>query len=102
MSWLPCRPSICSSPMRRLHAKEEVPSVPRAKLALTPKICSREGCPLKGEYHSKCKAHKRDSTPCMGQVITGQLVCRMHGGQEPNAIKAAKQRVAYQDAMSLA
>ena len=38
----------------------------------------------------------------MGQVMTGQLVCRMHGGQEPNAKRAAKQRVAYQDAMSFA
>jgi hypothetical protein len=36
----------------------------------------------------------------MGQVMAGQLVCRMHGGQEPNAIKAAKQRVAYQGVLS--
>ncbi len=76
--------------------------MPRAKLALTPKICSREGCPIKGNFHEKCKAHKRDGTPCMGQVMTGQLVCRMHGGQEPNAIKAARQRVAYQGVLSLA
>jgi len=76
--------------------------MPRAKFTLTAKICSREGCPVKGEFHLKCKAHKRDGTPCMGQVMAGQLVCRMHGGQEPNAIRAARQRVAYQDAMSLA
>lgn len=76
--------------------------MPRAKITLIAKICSREGCPIKGEYHSKCKAHKRDGTPCLGQVMAGQLVCRMHGGQEPNAIRAARQRVAYQDAMSLA
>ena len=76
--------------------------MPRAKLALTAKICTRESCPVKGEYHSKCKAHRRDGTPCMGQVMTGQLVCRMHGGQEPNAIRASKQRVAYREVLGLA
>ncbi len=76
--------------------------MPRAKLIIEKKPCSRESCPLKGENHPKCKAHNRKGAPCMGQVMAGQLVCRMHGGKEPNAIRAAKQRVAYQGATSVA
>ena len=75
-------------------------NMPRARLALIRKICAREGCPLKGEIHLKCKAHNRAGNPCSGQAMSGQLVCRMHGGQEPNALKAAKQRIAYQQVLS--
>lgn len=75
--------------------------MPRAKLTLIRKKCTREGCPLQGEIHLKCKAHNRTGVPCRGQPMNGQLVCRMHGGQEPNALKAAKQRIAYQQVLNL-
>jgi hypothetical protein len=74
--------------------------MPRAKLTLTRKKCTREGCTLQGEIHPKCKAHNRTGIPCRGQPMNGQLVCRMHGGQEPNALKAARQRIAYQQVLS--
>jgi hypothetical protein len=40
-----------------------------------------------------CRAHKRSGQPCTNPPMTGQAVCRMHGGSAPQARAAAEQRV---------
>lgn len=51
-------------------------------------------CGRCGEPHPKCTGHKRDGSPCGQKRMTGQLVCRMHGGASPQALAAAEARVA--------
>jgi len=40
-----------------------------------------------------CGRKKRDGTPCQKQPMTGQTVCRLHGGSTPAAIQKAIVRV---------
>lgn len=49
-------------------------------------------CTRCGQPHPKCTAHTRAGNPCRQQPMTGQSVCRMHGGKAPQAITAAERR----------
>jgi hypothetical protein len=40
--------------------------------------------------------HKVDGLPCQGYPVTGQTVCRMHGGSSPQAKKKASERLELQ------
>lgn len=58
-------------------------------------------CDRCGEPHSKCIGHKRNGAPCGQKRMTGQLVCRMHGGSSPQALAKAEQRLAAAQAEAL-
>lgn len=66
----------------------------RKKLELVPPLCKKDGCPLKGEAHPKCRAHKRNGQPCGQSRMSGQFVCRMHGGNGKEALERGQQRQA--------
>lgn len=53
-----------------------------------------ESCAQCGEIHGKCRAHsKQTGGPCLSnEVMPGGLVCRIHGGYSPQAVKAAQER----------
>lgn len=55
-----------------------------------PMPCGRCGAP-----HAKCTGHRRDGKPCGQPMMTGQTVCKMHGGKNPRAIEAAARRVQH-------
>lgn len=42
----------------------------------------------------KCRARKRDGTPCSAWAIRGATVCRVHGGRAPQVKRAAARNVA--------
>lgn len=50
-------------------------------------------CEQCGQPHARCRAHTRKGNPCTQPPMTGQRVCRMHGGSAPQSIAAAEQRV---------
>jgi hypothetical protein len=52
-----------------------------------PKPCTRCGRP-----HTKCTAHTRAGNPCGQKPMSGQGVCRMHGGSAPQSLEAAERR----------
>lgn len=54
----------------------------------TPMPCDRCGQP-----HARCIGHRRDGEPCTQWRMTGQLVCKMHGGLNPQAMAKAAERV---------
>ena len=59
------------------------------------RVCTRDDCPDKGTAHRYCAAHKRASRgggPCTQYPLTGQEVCRMHGGKSPQALAGATAR----------
>lgn len=50
-------------------------------------------CITCGKTHAKCVGHRKsDGQPCSGQVMTGQSVCRMHGGSASQNRKAGERR----------
>ena len=51
-------------------------------------------CERCGQEHGKCSAHsKQTGGPCLsGEVRPGGTVCRMHGGESGQAIRAAAER----------
>ncbi|HEY0889351.1 MAG TPA: HGGxSTG domain-containing protein [Nocardioides sp.] len=51
--------------------------------------CERCGLP-----HARCLAHRRDGQPCGQPRMTGQRVCKMHGGKSKGAQENAEQRQA--------
>ena len=51
-------------------------------------------CSACGETHDMCLAHRKsDGKPCGGQPRNGSDVCRMHGGNTPQAKAKATERV---------
>jgi hypothetical protein len=40
----------------------------------------------------KCRASKKDGSPCTNWAIIGALVCRMHGGGAPHVREAGQRR----------
>lgn len=42
-----------------------------------------------------CKARNRQGNPCGNYAAIGQLVCHMHGARSPQALRAAKRRLAH-------
>lgn len=50
-------------------------------------------CGQCGQPHARCSAHTRKGKPCTQPPMTGQRVCRMHGGSAPQSLAAAEQRV---------
>lgn len=58
-------------------------------------------CTRCGQVHTKCTAHTRAGNPCRTNPMTGQKVCRMHGGSAPQAVAAAAERQADQAADEL-
>jgi hypothetical protein len=75
--------------------------MPRPKLTLVKKPCDKAWCPQFGELHLRCRAHRRDRTPCTQYPITNMLVCRTHGGMAKSAKAAARARGAYREAISM-
>src|SRR5689334_21588483 len=59
----------------------------------TPTPCERCGQP-----HARCAAHRRDGEPCGQPPMTGQRVCKMHGGKTPGAQERGQQKAAEQKA----
>jgi hypothetical protein len=55
-------------------------------------------CTKCGQHHPKCTAHTRAGNPCRQQPMTGQTVCRMHGGSAPQSVAAAHERVVNEKA----
>lgn len=55
-------------------------------------------CTRCGQPHPKCTAHTRAGNPCRQQPMTGQTVCRMHGGSAPQSVAAAHERVVTEKA----
>lgn len=51
-------------------------------------------CERCGETHVRCSAHRKDGAPCMQPPMTGQRVCRKHGGKAPAAMAKAEERQA--------
>src|SRR5688572_12445417 len=55
-------------------------------------------CERCGEPHARCSAHTRAGRPCLQPPMSGQRVCRMHGGKSPGAIERAAERQAEEKA----
>lgn len=67
------------------------------------KVCTQDGCPLRGTTHPRCVAHvkaraperaERRGQPCSNRPVTGSDVCGVHGGRAPQTKGAAAVRVA--------
>jgi hypothetical protein len=58
-------------------------------MAADPKTCSR--C---GEPHERCAGHNRAGGPCGLWPLSGQRVCKLHGGHSKGARENAEQRQA--------
>ena len=43
---------------------------------------------------AKCRAHRRDGSPCSNPPMLGGYVCRMHGGSAPQVRAKAAERIA--------
>ena len=57
-------------------------------------------CAECGWVHTTCKAHlKRVKNPCGNLALTGQLVCRHHGGRAPQNKAKANERIAMERAL---
>jgi hypothetical protein len=50
-------------------------------------------CERCGEPHARCSAHTRAGRPCLQPPMSGQRVCRMHGGKTPGAVERAAERL---------
>lgn len=49
-------------------------------------------CERCGKPHARCSAHRRDGEPCGQPAMSGQRVCKMHGGKSRGAREAAERR----------
>lgn len=49
-------------------------------------------CPKCDQAHTRCTAHTRAGNPCRQPPMTGQKVCRMHGGSAPQTLAKAEAR----------
>jgi hypothetical protein len=58
-------------------------------MAADPKTCGR--C---GEPHERCAGHNRAGGPCGLWPLSGQRVCKLHGGHSKGARENAEQRLA--------
>jgi hypothetical protein len=59
-------------------------------------------CQRCGQTHMRCSGHRQDGQPCGQPAMLGQRVCRKHGGKAPQAMAAAKARMAQEEARRLA
>lgn len=50
-------------------------------------------CGRCGKPHAGCVGHRRDGSPCGNRPMSGQRVCRMHGGSAPQVKAAAERRL---------
>lgn len=55
-------------------------------------------CDRCGQPHAMCAAHTRSGQPCKSRPMSGQRVCRMHGGSAPQVRAAAENRQLQQAA----
>ena len=75
---------------------------------LTKPNCRERGCPMQGQPHERCKAHRSGTVqagapePCMIWPMKDQFVCNIHGGTSGagkahvrKAITAARKLVAF-------
>lgn len=56
-------------------------------------------CEQCGKPHARCSAHTRAGNPCGQRPMTGQRVCKMHGGKSPQAMSAAERRLLERQAV---
>lgn len=67
-------------------------------------MTDREPCTRCGQHHTThrggpaCTGHKSNGDPCRNAPRLGQKVCAFHGGNTPQALAAAEQRIADQAA----
>jgi len=57
-------------------------------------LCEREDMTVAKNGRRKCKAHKKDGSPCGRWPIRGATVCHTHGGAAPQVKLAAARRLA--------
>ena len=50
----------------------------------------------------RCRAHRRDGSPCGSWAVQDSTTCRMHGGTSPQARKAAARRREEREAQKAA
>ena len=50
-------------------------------------------CEKCGEAHAQCAAHRRDGLPCLQPPLSGQRVCRLHGGKTPGALAKGRENL---------
>ena len=50
-------------------------------------------CTTCGQPHVRCTAHTKSGKPCGQPPMTGQRVCRKHGGKAPQNLAAAERRI---------
>ena len=48
---------------------------------------------MEAKTPNRCKARKRDGTPCMRYPLRGTTVCRLHGGSAPQVQRSARLRL---------
>ena len=53
-------------------------------------------CQKCGQAHARCTGHRRDGQPCTQWRMTGQTVCKQHGGMSPAAREKGQVRVVEQ------
>jgi hypothetical protein len=56
-------------------------------------------CERCGEPHVRCSAHTKAGKPCGQPPMSGQTVCRKHGGKAPQNLNAAEQRLLHRRAV---
>lgn len=56
-------------------------------------------CDQCGQPHVRCSAHTKAGNPCGQPRMSGQMVCRKHGGKAPQNLAAAERRLAEREAM---
>jgi len=49
-------------------------------------------CPKCHQDHEVCKGHNRAGGPCRLSPRRGMVVCRLHGGESPQALEGARRR----------